>query len=87
VRWIYVVYGVSSATQANAYIESNGATFGWSTTDGDNTQGANAILFSGMCSYMPWIGAIRTSDMKITHAEDIWTHLDIRNVAVELASE
>jgi hypothetical protein len=73
--------------QGNSYIESNGATFGWSTTDSDNSQGANAILHSGMFSMLPWIGVIRTSDMAISHAEDIWTHLDIRSVASELASE
>ncbi len=73
--------------QGNAYIESNGATFGWSTTDSDNSMGANAILYSGLFSSLPWVGVIRTSDMKITHAEDIWTYLDIDSIAVELASE
>jgi hypothetical protein len=78
---------VSSTTQANAYIESNNARFGWSTTDSDNSYGENTVLYSGLFSALPWVGAIRTSDMQLTHAEDIWTYLNLRDVATELAGE
>jgi hypothetical protein len=86
-KWIFIVYGVSSAMSGRTYLESCGASFGWATTDEDNSEGAYTVLYSGMFTNIPWISAIRTSDMQLTHAESGYSDMDIRSVAMELASD
>ena len=84
-KWIFIVGDASDAVEANSYTEDQGVSFGWSTNDEDNSEGANYFRTSPIHdSSVPWTGVIRASDMQITHDEASGTSLDIEAIAVEL---
>jgi len=81
IKWVFVVSDVTSATQANAYVNSFGITFGWRTHDGDNTAGPNTIIGSGNYAAVPWSGVIRPTTMELACDEPDTAFLDIANIA------
>jgi hypothetical protein len=86
-KWIFIVNDVTTADDANAYVERYGIDFGWRTSDLDNSEGASAIGQSGLFAAVPWTTVIRTSDMTMAYEEPDDSYLDIQSIAVELASE
>lgn len=83
---MFIVADASSAAQADAYFASYGLTFGYRTHDGDNSEAAGAIAYSGIYGGVPWTGVIRSSDMQLVHDEPDTSYLDISAIAVELST-
>jgi hypothetical protein len=85
-KWIFVVADAATPAEADAYTDAQGVSFGWSTNDADNSEGAYTIASSTIHgSLVPWTGVIDASDMKISHDEPEGTSLDIAAIAIELA--
>ena len=84
-KWIWVVIDVSDAQAAANYMANYGATFGWSTHDGDNSYVADGIKNSGAFAAQPWTGVIRTSDMVLVYDEPDDAYLDLQAIARELS--
>jgi uncharacterized protein YfaP (DUF2135 family) len=80
------VTDASGAAQADAYVDTNGPTFGWRTNDADNSMGAGTVASAPLYTAVPWTGVIRTSDMQLVYDEPDTSYLDIEAIAVELAS-
>jgi hypothetical protein len=88
VKWMFIVDDVfSGSALANEYIERYGITFGYRTSDADNTYGERAIAGSTLYRSVPWTGVIRASDMVLVHDEPDDEYLDIVTIAVEMAGE
>ena len=66
-KWVWVLDGASSATQARTYFEDKGVTFGWMTHDLDNSQGASYLADTPMSVAVPWIGLIDARNMRVAY--------------------
>lgn len=85
-KWIWIVVDAGSPEQASEWLDSQYVTYGWGTSDSDNSEGTGAVATSPNVTGVPWIGVIRTSDMQLVYDESDGTYLDIRTIAEELAS-
>ncbi|MBW2261629.1 MAG: hypothetical protein JRG91_06610, partial [Deltaproteobacteria bacterium] len=84
-KWIFIITDAATPAEADAYTSGQGVSFGWSTNDADNSEGASIIDSSPIYTGVPWTGVIRASDMQIVHDEADGTRLDIVSIAMELA--
>ena len=66
-KWVWVLAGASSASQAASYYQDIGVDFGWFTHDLDNSMGANALAGTPMASGVPWIGVIDAKTMQVAY--------------------
>lgn len=84
-KWIFIISDAATPTEADTYTSDQSVSFGWSTNDTDNSEGALTIASSPIYTGVPWTGVIRASDMQLVYDEPIETRLDIETIAMELA--
>jgi hypothetical protein len=66
-KWLWILAGGSSASQAASYYEDIGITFGWFTHDGDNSYASNIFAGTPMASGVPWVGVIDADTMQVAY--------------------
>jgi hypothetical protein len=84
-RWVFFVTDATTGEEAAAYVSRYGIDFGWSTSDRDNTEGAQIIVNSSLYAAQPWTGVIDAETMVLVYDEPDTSYLDIEAIAVELA--
>lgn len=87
---IFYVIGENAAgnkatnTYANVLMNSYYCSRGYRLADIDNTAGFRALWANPMYAGIPWVGVIRTKDMKFVYSQSSTEYLDYEGIADEL---